>query len=330
MEFFKKYSGPLSILLGFFLGASLSSGLLIYSGKELVNLFVWLFFLVVFPFFISLLLFIYYLFVRRYEGFIKKSFLSGVFFSLGGLLALIFIITTRDIAFGWATTVDISSQTLYKVLSNLSIWKSFCSDCVPNLSLVEVSRYTRLGGGVTKEQIENSLELGEWWKFLAMSIFVYGVLFRSVLYFLVGLKKRKKVEFVSGSEEEKFEELEVQKDVKDITLLKGIDFTLVGYGVEKGELENLELNPKEIVVIGGSSSFLEDEKRLESIKNDIVFVVKSWEPPVLDFIDLIDIVRDKKVYIYLLGLKEKVKKSDEDIWLKKLQEFGFDSVEVIV
>ena len=330
MEFFKKYSSPLSILLGFFVGASLSSGLLIYSGKELVNLFVWLFFLVVFPFFISLFLFVYYLFVRRYEGFIKKSFLSGVFFSLGGLLALIFIITTRDIAFGWATTVDISSQTLYKVLSNLSIWKSFCSDCVPNLSLVEVSRYTRLGGGVTKEQIENSLELGEWWKFLAMSIFVYGVLFRAVLYLIMSFTKSKKVEFVSSGEEEKFEELEVTGDVKDINLLKGKKFTLVGYGVEKEELESLGLNPKEIVTVGGSSSFLEDEKRLESIKNDIVFVVKSWEPPILDFIDLLDFVKKKKVYIYLLGLNKKAESRDSDIWFRKFKEFGFDGLEVLV
>jgi len=76
MKIVLRYKNPIFYAVSFFMGAALSGGLLNYSGKELVNVLYFLFFVVIVPFFISLFSLI---FKQAY----KTSSLGGVFFSLG-------------------------------------------------------------------------------------------------------------------------------------------------------------------------------------------------------------------------------------------------------
>ena len=61
---------------------------------------------------------------------------------------------------------------------------------------------------------------------------------------------------------------------------------------------------------------------------DIAIVVKSWEPPIMDFFDfakeLEEQNRDSKIVIYLLSLNGKAKSEDIDIWSKKIKELNLD------
>ena len=328
MEFFKKYKSPLLILLGFLTGSSLSSGLLIYSGKELVNVFVYFSLVVVFPFFFSLFSFLTFLVKRKNQTIYHDSFLFGVFFSFGALVALVFMVTTRDIAFGWATTIDISSSSLYHFLSAISFWKAFYPSAVPSLSLVEISHFERLGSGVTKEQIDSAVLLGQWWKFLAFSILFYGVVFRAVLYLFFVFKKDKKIEFESLKEEENFKEISLKDDEKKLLSSSEKKFkNLIGYDVDD-DLQKIEVNAKNIINLGGKNSFEDDCKRLKSLSDDSLIVVKSWEPPILDFIDLLECFGDKSFSIYLLGLNKSATKSEIDMWRRKLLEQGYKDIEV--
>jgi len=297
----KKILYPLSFLFG----TISSAGLLNYSGKELVNLLYFLFFIVVLPFFISLFSLI---FKRAY----KESSLAGVYFSLGALVALVVTISTRDIAFGWATTLDITSKDFYRFLSYFAFWKGFCKECMPSLDLIELSRFSRLGTSVTKEQVQNAVELGRWWKFLAMSLFFYGVVFRGLIYLLSLKVKPKKIEFFSDEKEEEFtqESLPQKEDVKKDEL-KNRSFKLLGYYTDVKDL-----------------GFQSDEN-----SKDIVIAVKSYEPPILDFFDYLDEVieenKDSKISLLMIGLKKEPKQKDVDVWKRKLKELKYDFVEVL-
>ena len=310
LKILKKYRAILFIIGGFFLGATLSSGLLLYSGKELVNILVYFAFVVAIPALLSIFSFIFYFFFKhsctKLEA-LKNSSLAGVFFSIGALLSLLITIATKDIAFGWATTLNIQASELKSVLDTIAIWKVFCANCIPDTHLIELSRYSRLGTSVTKEQIANAQLLGQWWKFLALSIFVYGIALRTIIFAIAHIlpKQKESIEFSSNVQKEEFEQLDSRYENRaDISSLKSKDFKLIGYHFDTDKLE-LESNEN---------------------SNNIVIVAKSWEPPIMDFFDYLEEIKEENpkanISILLIGLNGKAKNQDIEIWSRKLKELN--------
>jgi hypothetical protein len=292
-----KYKTPLFYLLSFIFGVTLSSGLLSFERDGYVNVFYFLAFVVVIPFFISLFSL---LFKRAY----KVSSLGGVFFSLGALFSILFIFAFKFVAFGWSSTMDISADGFYHFLSYFAFWKVFCPKCVPSLELVKLSHYPFV------KDIDKVV-LGGWWKFLAMSVFVYGVLFRFLIYLFSLFIKPKNIEFVSKSDEEEFKEVEIDFENKsEVESLKDRKFRLLGYYVDMDKL---------------------DIKSFDDAK-DIVIAVKSYEPPIMDFFDYLDEVMEEnptsKISLLMIGL-EKPQEKDVDMWIRKLNELGYKEIEVL-
>ena len=316
LNIFNRYKSIIFIVGGLFLGVMLSSGLLLYSGKELVNVLVYFTFVVAIPALLSIFGFIIYFFFKHSNAkleALKSSSLAGVFFSIGALLSLLITIATKDIAFGWATTLNIQPSELKSVLDSIAIWKLFCTNCVPDTHLIELSRYSRLGTSVTKEQIANAQLLGQWWKFLALSIAVYGVALRGILFAIANIlpKKKESVEFSSNVAKEEFEQLDSSYDNRaDISNLNSREFKLIGYHFDINKL-GLKSNDN---------------------SNDIVVAVKSWEPPIMDFFDYLEELQDEKpnakISILLVGLNGKAESQDIEIWSRKLKELNL-SYEVI-
>ena len=301
-RYFNRFLLPISFAFGFFA----SVGALNYSGKNLVNVLYFLFFIVFLPFLVSLFSLI---FKRAY----KNSSLAGLLFSIGAFFGLIITITTQDIAFGWATTLNISPKEFHKILSAIAIWKWFCSSCIPSVELIEISKISRLGHMVSQEQIKNAALLGQWWKFLAMSLLVYGILWRLLIYLISLIVKPKpiNIDIIAKNEEPKFEDIDTSyQNITDFNDLKQREFKLISYNVDTKAL-NLQSNPE---------------------AKDIVVAVRAYEPPLLEFFDeLEEILQSAKgrVSLLLVGLNGKPKQENIDIWIKKIKELGLN-LEVIV
>ena len=297
LKFLKKYKVYI-YPLSFIFGAILSSGILSFNAGGYVNIFYFLLFLVVIPFFIT-----FFGFVFRVSE--RYSALAGVLFSVGALVAILVVFAFKYVPFGWSSTMDISAEKFYEVLSFFAFWKGVCSECAPTLELVRQSHYP----------FSSSLEptmLGQWWKFLAMSLFVYGVLFRFLIYLFSLKSSSKLVEIVSNKDEENFTQIDSEYEKKtDIEVLKERDFRLFGYYVDVKTL-GLKQNPN---------------------AKDIVIAVKSYEPPVLDFFDYLDEIKEQNpnsnISILLTGLKNRANQKDVDIWTRKLKELKYDYVEVL-
>ncbi len=314
LAIFGRYRGFAAIVIGLIVGFSLSGGLLIYNGNELVNSLIYLALVVALPFVFSLLSIFSLLFKKdaKSKEALGLSYLFGTFFSIGALLSLLFIVTTQDIAFGWATTLDIKPNELSSTLSAIAIWKSICSSCVVDKHLADVSQFIRLGGAVSAEQIKNAKELGSWWKFLAIAIATYGVVFRGLLFIITKLfSSKKEVKIVSQENQESLREF--SKNYANKTTLQ-------------------ELNSRAYRAIGYHINIPQSLNNQEQA-SDIVVAVKSWEPPILDFFDYIQELKEKntnsKISIYLAGLKGNATSEDIDIWLKKLNELKLN-YEVVV
>ena len=267
--------------------------------------------MVVLPFIFSLFS-IFTLFYKRDKNeleALKYSYLFGTFFSIGALVSLLFNVTTQDLAFGWATTLDIKASELSNFLNSLAIWKIFCSECTIDEHLANISKFVRLGsGGVSKDKIAYANELGSWWKFLALSIVFYGIIFRGALYLIVKYfsSKESSIKIESEKNRESLEEISNEySNISSIDETKSREFRVIPYHIDI-------------------------PKNLEPSENakDILVVVKSWEPPILDFFDYLEELEEEnsgsKIAIYLAGLKGRAKDEDIDIWKRKLNELNLN------
>ena len=235
----------ISLLLGLFMGI----GLLSYSGNEPVNIIYYLFFATLLPILSMIftlfsilskwnisdffkMLFPFHWFEKLVSKFtlnkkaellnelLSKSLQKYLFierlqrfsliFSIGTLLALLFIVVTQDIAFVWSTTLQVEALSFYGFLEFIATpWRFIFPSFMPSLELVELSQYYRLGEKLNINMVENAHRLGAWWQYLAMNTFFYAVILRFTLWIFSTRYLIKKVQ------EEFFDLYGVRKLVKE-------------------------------------------------------------------------------------------------------------------
>ena len=294
--------------------------------------------------------------------FLQRLQLFSFLFALGLFLALLLTVISKDIAFAWSSTLEVDPVVFQNVLAILATpWQSFFPSAVPSLELVEVSHYFRLGDKLDPTMIENADKLGAWWKFLAMATLTYALLLRLLFWFMmkVGFNAQLKKEvlalsgvkkllrefstpFVSTQSVKHEEHLEVKEEstlLASETLSDSYASLLAWNYAEKTLLLLQDTNKVEassMHVVGGRNSFSEDKAIVDGLKGKILLYVKAWEPPTMDFMDLLADVLVKKevtlVEVCPLGTAAKQyssKKSDMEVWLKKLEQLDCEKLEVI-
>ncbi|MCF6226002.1 MAG: DUF2868 domain-containing protein [Xanthomonadales bacterium] len=107
------------------------------------------------------------------------SQLFAVAFNLAALISVFGLIASRDIAFGWSSTLDIDPDAILSVTNMLSWpWHAWLPASVPDLQLIETSQYFRVQN--TAVQVSPEV-LGHWWPFVMLSLLFYGLLPRLLL-----------------------------------------------------------------------------------------------------------------------------------------------------
>jgi hypothetical protein len=104
----------------------------------------------------------------------------AVFFNSGIIAATLLKILGSDLAFGWQSTVQLSSDAVYALVRFVALPWSFVVNeplAHPTLSQIEGTRLI-LKDGMTRLTTEN---LVSWWPFLSFSVLVYGLLPRLAL-----------------------------------------------------------------------------------------------------------------------------------------------------
>jgi Protein of unknown function (DUF2868). len=113
----------------------------------------------------------------------------GVFFNLGVIGGTLVRVFTADLAFGWQSTLQVSSQavhTLIQIFAAPWAWIVPPGIAYPSLNQIEGSRM------VLKEGIYHLLtpNLVSWWPFLVLAVCAYGLLPRIILTATALLGKR--------------------------------------------------------------------------------------------------------------------------------------------
>ena len=294
--------------------------------------------------------------------FLQRVQLFSFLFSLGLLLSLILMIISKDIAFGWSTTLQVDAKSFQALLSTLSFpWREFLPSAVPSLELVELSHYFRLGEHLDSNMIHNANKLGAWWKFLAMATLVYALGLRLIFWIVAhyGFKRQLKKEFllldgvstlikefqtpfVSTQSHKSEEHLEVkQHSLHKVDEHLGEEYqAILGWNFSDEQLllitDSLGVKAKSKEIVGGKNSFLDDKKIIEKLQGDVLVYVKAWEPPTMDFMDFLEDVLDnlsiKSVNIAPVGTAEnnyRYNQEDMEVWLRKLDSIESEKLGVV-
>jgi len=262
---------------------------------------------------------------------VSSSQLFAVAFNCGALLTCLYLVFFSDLAFSWSTTLRVTAADIHSLTSFLSApWRNLVPDADPSLALIEASHYYRLKEGLLpaagQEAGADPALLGGWWPFLAMSMLVYGLLPRVVLWVftswrlqsavngtilhLPGVKdllERMNKEFVETQAREA-EVLEAsppgETAAAPVHRLGGAPCALISWSDVPRDDERLSrvaagtwgCAPTGVLRAGGGNSLAQDGEVITravslSAKGGVIVFVRAWEPPLEEFLDFLGELR---------------------------------------
>ena len=257
--------------------------------------------------------------VRRwYLVYVAQHFTVAL--NLGIIAVLLYLVAVSDLAFGWNTTLAVENDAVYHVFRTLSSpWQWALPAASPNAELVEISRYYRLEATLREGPVD-APELGTWWLFLLMCVIVYGLLPRLIMLVYSGSRLDASllgaIRASAGSGQvlarmrsplvvSRAPSAEGSEDVPAVSVpLRGrqtgrplpcVVVEWSGANAARDALERAGIDPLRFYPAGGHQSMKDDRALLEQISNHkpeaVALVVRSWEPPMLDFVDLVRDIR---------------------------------------
>ncbi len=111
--------------------------------------------------------------------FFKKTLQKcAAFYVIGALVWMILNVTTTDLAFSWSSTLELEAEKIYNITTVMSApWSWILPSATVDFQTVESTRFFRADRSDLLE-----VSSGRWWSFIFMSIIVYSVLPRVLLY----------------------------------------------------------------------------------------------------------------------------------------------------
>jgi hypothetical protein len=234
----------------------------------------------------------------------------GLAFSVAALATLLVKVSFSDLAFAWSTTLSIDAAQLRQAVSVIaSPWSAWLPEAVPDLRVIEQSRYFRLEHD-TREL--SAVTLTPWWRFLALCIATYGVVPRVLAFVLASHRARaaeRSLLFAHPEVRALLDRLDAPEIAAGATIAEhaadaanGIAPLFDGHAdgdvivIWNDAIARTALPPDTLVIeAGGERSPGEDREALQRIPaamHGIVRVVtKAWEPPLLELHDYLTALR---------------------------------------
>jgi hypothetical protein len=297
---------------------------------------------------------------RRHSSFARWQLLVfsqwfAIGFFAGALLLAWLLVAFTDLAFGWSTTLRLDAADVQNFFAWLAgPWSAWLPAAVPDLTLTEASRYVRLAAGETS-RVE-AVRLGEWWPFVLMVLICYGLLPRLLLLGFGSWRARRATRALllensevtalldrldspsvtyTAADEDVVEQSEdalpalpaVERD-RSLCALIWND-ALTPEGLRELLQKQRGSAPEQVL----SFSILEDSEqwrsRLQQLPQGIeslIIVTKGWEPPLLEFVDFVRLLRENlaqsvRIAVFPVDLRGKgIAESDRRVWARALMQ----------
>lgn len=268
---------------------------------------------------------------------------------------------TTDLAFCWAATPSLITPSLVQeVTSALALpWSFVIPAAVPSLQLVENTRYYRLHTPLRTSLEYDPAIMGQWWAFLILTIFTWAILPRLIMLAITLSRYKNVVSYTllhlphvpallselrpgelhttvisKKNNNPRPKTRQILTDNLDTTPIQippvTADSRIILWSMRDLDLDLVTLLPQLTQLspmhAGGTTSTSEDSAITESIENTpcldlIILIVKSWEPPLMEFLDFIKDLRKatkKTTPIYVVPLTLGDDRMGNLVWSKIL------------
>ncbi len=251
----------------------------------------------------------------------------AVLFNVGALAAAVYLIVFSDLAFGWSTTLTISTTDASVWIDRLAApWRWWWPGAVPSLELIDATRYYRLNQGLLPgaPAAVDVAQLGQWWPFLVAAMLCYGLLPRLIALLLanwgfsralrdvllttpdaVALLDRMNAPLVeTGASAVDLDPVTGAASVPASTTSHALGTTVdvVDWAQASGDADRvgswLHRNGVSLNTYheaGGAQSLQRDSEVIAGLTTPgptITLLVRGWEPPLLEFTDFLLELRD--------------------------------------
>ena len=288
----------------------------------------------------------------RWQLLVFSQWLAVGFFT-GVLLVAWLLVVVTDLAFGWSTTLQMESSSVHGALRAIANpWASWLSVASPDLSLVEASRFYRLErDGVA---MARAVQMGEWWPFVMMVIIVYGLLPRIAVlgmsYWRLHTATRSLLVADSDTtalldrlalptiayNSEASDDWSIKSAMvavpPSLEAAQATQIMVWNDAVSIGDAERwleqrLGISAAEPVYLGVLQDATERAEELNSLEvgvRRLVIFTKGWEPPLLEFADVIESIRscisaDASLTVVPLDVTgQHVQRAERDVWAQAL------------
>ena len=277
----------------------------------------------------------------------------------GVVIAGLVLVTVSDLAFGWSSTLNLDAERVHSVFAGLALpWQAWLPGAVPDLALVDGSRYYRLE--TQPVTVSEAAALGAWWPFVLMTILVWGLVPR-ILLLLLGVWRRRlalrgllrrnpevlalldrltppHVDFGPQSHEEARAQSDARATAPPIGADEGTG-VLIWNGA-LGESGARRWLARQMGTPGGALLGVDarnsanggDAELTEFFAgpplSKLVIFSKGWEPPLLEFSDLLQSLRERLgevttfIVVPINTRGDGIESADREIWAEFLGRQG--------
>ncbi len=245
----------------------------------------------------------------------RAAQLGGLGFATSGLLTLLVMVVVQDLAFGWSTTLEAAATGYHQLLVAVSTpWHWFWPDAVPDLALVEATRFYRSGAAANTLNPER---WGQWWPFVVMLWTTWVLLPRLILSVCAALLIQRKARRLlashpamhalqyrmetptldTGSDHNDAADMPDTRTHSALQPLPDSQILLCWAGAGSPALPDaLMTRDTRVFTAGGRASLAEDQQTREQIAAGlkasatptVILLVRCWEPPTGELQDFLE------------------------------------------
>ena len=255
-------------------------------------------------------------YLREIQALVRMVFLRygqefGALFTLGAIGAFFVVLTLSDFTFVWGSTFSVSDDLVASATGAMAWpWSTFADFAVPSAQLIADTRFHPALVDLSEARIET---MRGWWPFLIMSMAVYALVPRLMLWMAskLGCARLLRESFLHypGADmvlvrmsspvvktQADSEGSPAATPVKTSPVRLNHRLILLNWAsaLATGELyqyEALRCVPEQNVVTVGLESLERDLELIKELKTadveKILVAVKAWEPPIADLADFL-------------------------------------------
>tara|TARA_R110001583_G_scaffold14629_1_gene60753 strand:+ start:263 stop:1618 length:1356 start_codon:yes stop_codon:yes gene_type:complete len=251
--------------------------------------------------------------------------LLGLVFSVAALLSFFALATFQDYQFGWSSTLITDNATMVQMMAVIS-WPWHWLVSSPGVELISQSRFT------AQEMAAQGINQRGWWLTLVMAVTVYGILPRVALALLLRWRFIRQLrwsilnsadveEFVLAQQYQPSRNPLVSDDplvLPDVIDIRATNADLISWQQPQSDwpvVKNL-----------GSGDWLEDEQWLSSSASarprPVLLIVDPLQTPTGEMADCIELLQQQNTVVVLVLVSTQIDAERYEIQLKSWQFFA--------